>query len=74
MGPLSLLLGLPLAPVRGLIAVAELLHEQARRQVADPVNIRRELERVDEAAASGELSERDRQRAQQHILGQATVR
>ncbi|MEH1125308.1 gas vesicle protein GvpG [Micromonospora sp. CPCC 206061] len=74
MGPLSLILGLPLAPVRGLITLAELLRRQAERERTDPVTVRRELERLDDAVASGEMSDHDRQRAQQQILGQAQPR
>jgi chorismate mutase len=51
------LLGLPLAPVRGVIWLAEQVLEQAEEQFYDPARIRAQLEQVDEARRSGELSE-----------------
>lgn len=57
MGLLSGLLGLPLAPVRGTVAIADAVLTQAEDEYYDPARIRAELEEVDEARASGELSE-----------------
>jgi len=53
------LLGLPLAPVRGVMWLAEQVLEQAEEQYYDPARIRAELEQVDEARRSGELSEEE---------------
>jgi Gas vesicle protein G len=53
------LLGLPLAPVRGVIWLAEQILEQAEEQFYDPARIRAQLEQVDEARRSGELSEEE---------------
>jgi hypothetical protein len=53
------LLGLPLAPVRGVIWLAEQVLEQAEEQFYDPARIRAQLELVDEARRSGELSEEE---------------
>jgi len=57
MGLLSGLLGLPLAPARGVFWLAEQIRDHAEQQYYDPVRIRAELERVDEARRGGELSE-----------------
>ena len=57
MGLVTGLLGLPLAPVRGVIWLAEQILEQAEEQFYDPARIRAQLEQVDEARRSGELSE-----------------
>ena len=57
MGLLSGLLGLPFAPVRGVVWLAEQVQDQAERQYYDPVVIRAELERVDAARRAGELPE-----------------
>lgn len=57
MGLLTGLLTLPLAPVRGTVAVAEQVRRQAEREFYDPTKIRRQLEEVDRARESGELSE-----------------
>ena len=59
MGLVTGLLGLPLAPVRGVIWLAEQVFEQAEEQFYDPARIRAQLEQVDEARRSGELSEEE---------------
>ena len=59
MGLVTGLLGLPLAPVRGVIWLAEQVLEQAEEQFYDPARIRAQLEQVDEARRSGELSEEE---------------
>jgi chorismate mutase len=53
------LLGLPLAPLRGVMWLAEQVLEQAEEQFYDPARIRAQLEQVDEARRSGELSEEE---------------
>jgi chorismate mutase len=58
-GLLTGLLGLPLAPVRGVMWLAEQVLEQAEEQFYDPARIRAQLEQVDEARRSGELSEEE---------------
>jgi hypothetical protein len=59
-GLLTGLLGLPVvAPVRGVLWLAEQIREQAEAQYYDPARIRAELERVDEARRTGELSEQE---------------
>ncbi|NWJ69650.1 gas vesicle protein GvpG [Pseudonocardia sp. ICBG1122] len=57
MGLISGIIGLPLAPVRGVVWLAQQIQEQAEEQYYDPARIRAELEAVDEARRSGELSD-----------------
>ena len=59
MGLLTGLLGLPLAPVRGVVWLAEQIRQQAEDQYYDPARIRAQLERIDEARRSGELPEEE---------------
>ena len=59
MGLVTGLLGLPLLPVRGVAWLAEQILEQAEEQFYDPARIRAQLEQVDEARRSGELSEEE---------------
>lgn len=59
MGLLSGLFGLPLAPVRGVVWVAEQIRRQAENELHDPTVIRRKLQEVDEARAAGQISEED---------------
>ena len=59
MGLLTGLLGLPLAPVRGVLWLAEQVRDQAEEHYYDPARIRAQLERVEEARRNGELSEEE---------------
>lgn len=59
MGLISGLLGLPLAPVRGAVWVAEQVLEQAEQEFYDPGRIRAMMEEVDRLRAEGELSDEE---------------
>ncbi|WP_330228919.1 gas vesicle protein GvpG [Nocardia sp. NBC_00508] len=68
MGLLSSILTLPIAPVRGVIWLGELIQDQVEQQLRDPAAIRRELEEIEQAMASGQLSEEEGKQAQQAVL------
>jgi chorismate mutase len=68
MGLLSGLLGLPLAPVRGVLWLAEQIRDQAEEQYYDPARIRAQLEQVDEARRNGELSEEEAAAVEEELL------
>lgn len=74
MGLLTGLLGLPLAPVRGVLWVAEQVKDHAEEQYYDPVRIRAQLERVDEARRAGELSEEEAAEIENELLQRLMVR
>lgn len=57
MGLITGLLGLPLAPLRGTVAVADQIRRQAEEQYYDPVAIRAQLEEVDRRREGGLLTE-----------------
>jgi chorismate mutase len=57
MGLLTGLLGLPLAPLRGAVAVADQVLKQAEDEFYDPARIRQQLEEVDRQRESGAISE-----------------
>ena len=59
MGLITGLLTLPLAPLRGTIAVAELLLEEAEAQLNDPDRIRAELEHVEHLRQEGALTDEE---------------
>lgn len=59
MGLITGLLGLPLAPLRGTIAAAEQIRQQAEDEFYDPATIRAQLERVDQQRKAGELSDEE---------------
>ena len=56
---LTLLFRLPLMPLRSFVRLAEILHEQAERELRDPASVRRQLEEAQRAHESGEMSEAD---------------
>ncbi|GEL23411.1 gas vesicle protein [Pseudonocardia sulfidoxydans NBRC 16205] len=74
MGVVSGLLGLPLAPVRGVLWLAQQIQEQAEEQYYDPARIRAELEAVDEARRSGALSEQECVERENELLQRLMVR
>lgn len=59
MGLFTGLLTFPLAPVRGVVWVAEQISEQARRELEDPSVIRRRLTEVEAARVSGALTDQE---------------
>jgi Gas vesicle protein G len=59
MGLITGLLTLPLLPLRGTLAVAELLQDEAEKQLNDPERIRRELEHVESLREQGVLTEEE---------------
>jgi hypothetical protein len=73
-GLLTGLLGLPLAPVRGVLWVAEQVKDHAEEQYYDPVRIRAQLERVDEARRAGEISEEEAAELENELLQRLMVR
>jgi hypothetical protein len=73
-GLLTGVLGLPLAPVRGVLWLAEQIRDHAEEQYYDPVRIRAELERVDEARLSGAMSEAEAAELENELLQRLMVR
>jgi hypothetical protein len=70
MGLVSGLLTLPLAPVRGVVAIAEVLAEEAERELAALRSPERALADLEAARASGEISEAEFQQAEADLLDQ----
>jgi hypothetical protein len=58
-GLITGLLGLPLAPVRGVVAAAEQIRQQAEEEFYDPVRIRKELEHVEQLRSNGEIDDEE---------------
>ena len=57
MGLITGLLTLPLAPVRGVALIAELLAEEAERELAEAESPERALAELEAARAAGELTD-----------------
>jgi hypothetical protein len=54
---ISLTIGLPFAPIRGLLALARLLQDEAEQELYSPTRVRRELEEIEAAQSNAELSD-----------------
>ncbi|WP_326837479.1 gas vesicle protein GvpG [Amycolatopsis rhabdoformis] len=72
MGLVTGILGLPLLPVRGVLALGELIRRRVEEEAHDPATVRRELEAVHEARAAGEISAEEEAEAQQRVLDRLT--
>jgi gas vesicle protein GvpG len=59
MGLITGLLTLPVAPLRGVVAVAEQIRQRAEDDYYDPATIRAEMDEVDALRAAGELTEEE---------------
>lgn len=68
MGLLTGLLTLPLAPVRGVVWVAELIRERAEHEYYDPASIRRQIEVLDRARDAGEITGQECADAQEELI------
>jgi cytochrome c-type biogenesis protein CcmH/NrfG len=68
MGIFSGIIGLPLAPVRGVIALSEVIARQVEQERNNPATTRRQLEELEEARERGEISAEEESEAQEEIL------
>jgi gas vesicle protein GvpG len=68
MGLISAILTLPLSPVRGLKAIAEIVREEVELQMQSPAAIQHDLEETERARAAGEISEEEEAEAEQQVL------
>ncbi|GAA3079931.1 gas vesicle protein GvpG [Streptosporangium carneum] len=69
----GLTFGLPFAPIRGLIRLAEIIQEQVELETRSPAAVRRRLEAVEEARRSGLITEEEEAEAVTRILEQMTA-
>jgi hypothetical protein len=60
----------PIAPVRGVLWVAERMLDQANTELNDPATIYQRLDEIDEARASGELSAQESAEAEAQLMDQ----
>jgi hypothetical protein len=73
-GLFSELLLLPLAPVRGVVWVAERIEEQVDHQLNDPAVIRAQIDDLDAQHERGEISDEERDAQQDELLARLTGR
>jgi chorismate mutase len=72
-GLITGILGLPLAPVRGTIWVAEQIRQQAEDELYDPARIREQLEAVDRARTEGNLTDDEATRLEDELVERLMV-
>jgi hypothetical protein len=72
-GLITGILGLPLAPLRGTVWIAEQIRQQAEDELYDPATIRAQLEDVDRARAAGELSDEEATQLEDELVERLMV-
>lgn len=70
MGLFSNVLLLPLAPVRGVLWVAQVLADVASKELNDPQTLRARLREAEEAHRRGEISAEDLDRIEDAVFTQ----
>ena len=73
MGLFTGLLTLPLAPVRGVVWVAERVAEEVERELYDEGNIRRQLLQLELDHEDGKLSDEERSAQEELLLHRLAV-
>lgn len=67
----SVLVRLPLLPVMGVVRIAELIADEADRELVDPATVRRRLEEAAQAHAAGLITDEEFDLAQQEAAAAA---
>jgi hypothetical protein len=73
MGLVSMVLGAPLLPVKGVIRLGELIQDEAERQLHDPATVRAEIEEAERLHADGAISDEELADRQQDALSRLTT-
>ncbi|TQM69256.1 gas vesicle protein GvpG [Actinomadura hallensis] len=68
MGLFTGLVTLPLAPVRGVMWLAETLTEQAEAQLYDPGRIAAEMQQVADEVAAGEITDEEAAEREEDLI------
>lgn len=71
---LSVLARLPFLPIIGVVRLAELIADEADRELFDPVIVRRRLEEAAQARAAGLITEEEFELAQRRAAAAALHR
>ncbi|GLZ03375.1 gas vesicle protein [Actinomadura sp. NBRC 104412] len=74
MGMVTGLLTLPLAPVRGVVWLAEVLQEQAEAQLYDAGRVAAEMRDIADAVAAGQMSEQEAAGREEELVRRLTGR
>jgi gas vesicle protein GvpG len=73
MGLLTLLPRLPFLPVTGTIKLAQVIGDEADRQLRDPARLRRELEDAERRRAAGEITDEELARIEDEAAARMLV-
>jgi hypothetical protein len=68
MGLLTVLVKWPYIPLRGVVAIGELLREQVDRELSHPSAIRTEMEEIERQREAGLISAAEEQQAEQKVI------
>lgn len=68
MGLLTGILTLPLAPVRGVVALGKIIQEQVEQELHSPAAIRARLEEIEDRHQRGLISDEEARRAEEAVL------
>ena len=68
MGLFTEMLLLPLAPVRGVVKLGEVIQQHVEQELNNPATTRRQLEELEEKRRRGEISAEEEKKGQQAIL------
>jgi chorismate mutase len=73
MGLIRGIAGLPMAPLRGVLAAAEQVRRQAEDEFYDPAVIRSQLEEVERQRESGDLDDEEATRWEDELIERLLV-
>lgn len=68
MGVVTFVLTLPLAPVRGVVAIGEIIRAQVEQEMYGPMAIRARLEEIQRQREQGLIGEEEAAHAEQEVL------
>jgi Gas vesicle protein G len=68
MSLLTLPFKLPLLPLQGVVRLAQILHDEAQRQLTDPVRLQHQLEAIEQARQAGEVSDEEADDLQRQVV------
>lgn len=72
MGLVTFIVTLPLAPVRGVVALGEIIQQRVEQEMYSPVAIHARLEEIQRQVEQGLISEEEAARAEQEVLDRLT--
>jgi hypothetical protein len=72
MSLLTLPFKLPLLPLQAVVRLAQVIEQEAERQLADPARLRRQLEAIEQARQAGEITDEEAAELQSEVVARFT--